>query len=74
MTNETIRVGDRVRILLDSAYWKSRGWFEGKVIKIEPYSVHRSFYWIELDQAVEANPGGMIHLISIFNPKKIRRT
>jgi hypothetical protein len=73
MANETIRVGDRVRILLDSGFWKSRGWFEGKVIKIEPYSEHRSFYWVELDQAVEAHPKGTTNMLSVFNPKKIER-
>ena len=71
--NETIRVGDRVRILLDSESWKSRGWFEGRVVKIEPYSGHRSFYWVKLDRAVEANPKGTTNMLSIFNPKKIQR-
>lgn len=71
--NDLIQVGDRVEILLDSEFWKSRGWFEGTVVKIEPYSAHRSFYWVELDQAVEANPKGATNLLSIFNPKKIKR-
>ncbi len=71
--DEVIHAGDRVRILLDSKFWKSRGWFEGTVVKIEPYSEHRRFYWIELDREVEANPGGTTNLLSIFNPKKIKR-
>ncbi len=70
---DAIRAGDRVKILLDSRFWKSRGWFEGRVVKIEPYSEHRDFYWVQLDQAVEANPGGTTNLVSILNPKNIQK-
>ncbi len=40
-----IRIGDRVRIRLDSKFGENEGWYEGTVFRIEPYSEHRSFYW-----------------------------
>jgi hypothetical protein len=68
---EPIRVGDRVKIYLDSRFWKSEGWFEGRVVRIDPYSKHRQFYWVELDVDVEALQGGRSNLVSVFNPKNI---
>ena len=62
-------VGDRVRILLDSDTWGDLGWLEGSVVGMQPYSQHRSFYWVELD----APPLGAPRLISVLNPKKIQR-
>ena len=70
---EAIRIGDRVQILLDSKTWKSEGWFDGTVIRIDPYSQHRSFYWVELDQEAAAILGRNTRLISVLNPKKIRK-
>lgn len=70
---EPIRVGDRVRVYLDSKFWKSEGWFEGTVVRIDPYSRHRQFYWVELDLEVEAIQGGKTGLVSVFNPKNIRK-
>jgi len=70
---EEYRLGDRVQVHLDSAYWKSRGWFAGTITRIDPYSQHRSFYWIELDQEIESAQGGRTSLISIFNPKGLRK-
>ena len=67
-----IRIGDRVKIYLDSKFWKSEGWFEGTVMRIDPYSKHRQFYWVELDVEVEALQGGMTHLVSVFNPKNMQ--
>jgi|GEM_PF-1136305 len=49
----------------------SAGWFDGTVFKIDPYSGHRSFYWVELDADAQAILG--IKQISIFNPKNIHR-
>jgi hypothetical protein len=69
---ETIRISDRVKIYLDSKFWKSEGWFEGTVVRIDPYSRHRQFYWVELDLEVEALQGGKTHLVSVFNLKNIR--
>jgi hypothetical protein len=70
---ETIRVGDRVDVYLDSKFWRSEGWFAGIVVRIDPYSRHRQFYWVELDLEVEALQGGKAHLVSVFNPKNIRQ-
>jgi hypothetical protein len=68
-----IGIGDRVRIRLDSTSWGRQGWFEGTVVRIEPYSAHRSFYWVELDDLSQAVLGGGIKLISVFNPKNIEK-
>jgi hypothetical protein len=70
---DIIQVGDRVRIFLDSTYWKSEGWFEGTVRRIDPYSGHRSFYWVELDTAVQTLQGGERHLVSVLNPARIEK-
>ena len=71
--DETIRVGDRVQILLDSETWRSEGWFDGTVVRIDPYSEHRSFYWVELDDESAAVLGKATRLISVLNPRNIRR-
>ncbi len=68
---DTIQVGDRVKIYLDSTFWKSEGWFEGTVVRIDPYSDHRSFYWVELDTDVESARGGRTNLVSVLNPSRI---
>ena len=69
---EEIKVGDNVQIYLDSKPWQNQGWFDGQVVRIEPYSEHRSFYWVELDTDAQAMLGGGIRLISVLNPKNIR--
>lgn len=71
--SESIRVGDRVQIFLDSKTWRSEGWFYGTVVRIDPYSEHRSFYWVELDDEVEAILGKGVKLISVLNPKNIQK-
>ena len=71
---ETLRVGDRVKVHLDSEFWKSDGWFEGRLVRIDPYSEHRDFYWVELDNAIEARQGSSTKLVSVLNPKNIRST
>lgn len=73
MLNETIQPGDRVRILLDGGFWGSGGWFEGVVVRVDPYSAHRSFYWVELDAESQAILGRGVKLISVFNPKHIEK-
>ena len=70
---EEFKTGDRVQVFLDSKFWKSEGWFAGTVIRIDPYSQHRSFYWVELDDDVEALPGKGTKLISVLNPKNIKK-
>jgi hypothetical protein len=70
----TLRVGDRVKVYLDSNFWKSEGWFEGTVVRIDPYSEHRSFYWVELDVDVQTTKGSSTNLVSILNLKNIKGT
>lgn len=70
MTQE-IKTGDRVRIYLDSSKWKNGGWFQGVVIRIDPYSQHRSFYWVKLDAAAQSILG--MDTLSVFNPRNIQR-
>lgn len=70
---EDIQVGDRVKIFLDSTFWKSEGWFEGTVVRVDPYSGHRSFYWVELETDVQAAHGGQTHLVSVLNPARIAK-
>ena len=72
--SEDFKIGDRVQVFLDSKYWKGAGWFAGRVIRIDPYSQHRSFYWVELDDEMEALPGKGTKLISVLNPKNIKKT
>jgi hypothetical protein len=72
MTPDEFRINERVKIFLDSQYWKSEGWFDGRVIRIDPYSEHRNFYWVELDQEVEPMLGKATRLVSILNPRNIQ--
>lgn len=69
---DNLQLGDRVKIFLDSKITKSEGWFEGTIVRVDPYSDHRSFYWVELDADAQALLG--IRQISVFNPKNIVRT
>jgi hypothetical protein len=68
---EEIQIGDRVKVHLDAKFDSQAGWYEGTVFKIEPYSEHRAFYWVELD--VEAQSLLGVRQISVFNPKNIVR-
>jgi hypothetical protein len=70
---EDIRIGDRVQVFLNSKTWGSEGWFDGTVVRIDPYSQHRKFYWVELDHNTEVLPGRGAKLISVLNPKNIRK-
>jgi hypothetical protein len=66
---EGIHIGDKVRVRLEAKASGGEGWFEGKVIRIDPYSEHRRFYWVEFDEDVKALVG--VPQISVFNPKNI---
>ena len=68
---ESIQVGDKVGVYLDAKFGEKEGWYEGVVFKIDPYSEHRSFYWVMLDEAAQSALG--IRQISVFNPKNIKR-
>jgi len=70
---EEIKIGDRVQIFLNAEVWGSDGWFEGIVVRIDPYSNHRSFYWVELDDEIQPILGRRAKLISVLNPKNIRK-
>jgi hypothetical protein len=69
--SDSIRIGDRVRIFLDSRKFRSEGWYEGTVVRIDPYSEHRRFYWVALAQEARELLG--IQEISVFNPKNIQK-
>lgn len=69
--SNSIRVGDRVQIFLGSKFGENEGWYAGIVFRIEPYSDHRSFYWVRLD--LEAQAILKIQEISVFNPKNIKK-
>jgi len=71
---DEIKIGDRVQVFLNSKFWKSEGWFDGVIVRIDPYSDHRSFFWVELDEEMEAILGRGARLISVLNPKNIRKT
>jgi len=68
---EEIKIGDRVKIYLDSKFRDKEGWYEGVVVKIDPYSEHRSFYWVELNADAQMILG--IKHISVFNLKNIQK-
>ena len=70
---EDIKIGDRVQIFLDAKVWGSDGWFDGMVVRIDPYTRHRSFYWVELDEELTPLTGKGTRLISVLNPRNIRK-
>jgi hypothetical protein len=69
--NETIQVGARVKVFLDSKFGEKEGWYEGVVFKMDPYSEHRSFYWVELNANAQKLLG--TKQISVFNLKNIQK-
>ena len=69
--SEKLNIGDLVKIYLDEKYGDKSGWHEGIIIKIEPYSGHRSFHWVELASEAQSLLG--IKQISVFNPKNIQK-
>ena len=68
---DTIQIGDRVQIRLDAKFGEREGWYDGTVVRIDPYSEHRSFYWVRLD--AEAQTILRVSDISVFNPKNIKK-
>jgi hypothetical protein len=73
MPGQDFRVGDRVVVYLASKFWLDTGWFPGTVVRIDPYSAHRSFFWVELDRPVQTTQGGSTDVVSVFNPKHIKK-
>jgi hypothetical protein len=72
MTAE-IKIGDRVQVFLNAKVWGQDSWFDGIVVRIDPYTEHRSFYWVELDEDPARLAGMKSRLISVLNPKNIRK-
>ncbi|HEX9330385.1 MAG TPA: hypothetical protein VF896_00780 [Anaerolineales bacterium] len=70
---EEIKIGDHVQVFLDAKVWGREGWFNGIVVRIDPYTQHRSFYWVELNDESAALLGKGTRLISVLNPKNIRK-
>jgi hypothetical protein len=70
---EEINIGDRVQIFLNARVWGIEGWFDGTVVRIDPYTQHRSFYWVELNDEAAAILDKGTKLISVLNPKNIRK-
>ena len=69
--SDAIKIGDRVRIRLDAKFGDKEGWYNGTVIRIDPYSEHRNFYWVLLD--ADAQQTLRTREISVFNPKNIQK-
>lgn len=72
MEDEIISIGDRVEIYIKAPMVGSAGWFEGVVVRIDPYSAHRSFFWVELLPEMHALVG-YTGQISVLNPRNIRK-
>jgi hypothetical protein len=68
---DKIQIGDWVQIYLDEKFGEHTGWYEGQVIRIDPYSEHRNFYWVELNLQAQATL--RMKQISVFNPKNIKK-
>lgn len=66
-----ISIGSQVKIYLGEKFGEKEGWYQGVVIKIDPYSEHRSFYWVELNAEAQVELG--IKQISVFNIKNIQK-
>ena len=69
--SEEILVGSRVKVHLGEKFGEKEGWYEGLVVRIDPYSEHRSFYWVELDADARTQLG--IKQISVFNINNIQK-
>ena len=69
--DDVLHVGDRVKIYLDAKFGEKEGWYEGTVFKIDPYSEHRSFYWVQLNAEAQSIVG--MRQISVFNVKNIKK-
>ena len=68
---EALQIGDLVEVFLDEKFGEKQGWHAGTIFKIDPYSEHRSFYWVRFVEEAEAVLG--MRQISVFNPKNIRK-
>lgn len=69
--SETYQIGERVQVRLNEKFGQLEGWYSGTVMRVDPYSEHRCFYWVHLDANAQA--ALKIKEISVFNPKNIKR-
>ena len=69
--DDVFHIGDQVQIFLDAKFGEKEGWYEGTIIRIDPYSEHRSFYWVELSTEARSTLG--TRQISVFNVKNIKK-
>ena len=72
MMTELLQVGDQVEVYFDARFGEKEGWYAGTVFRIDPYSEHRSFYWVRFASETETRLG--MSQISVFNPKNIRKS
>jgi hypothetical protein len=68
---DDLQVGSRVRVRLGEKQRVPEGWYAGTIFRIDPYSNHRAFYWIELDPEAETLLG--FRQISVLNPGNIQK-
>jgi len=71
LMEESYQIGDQVEVYLDEKFGNKEGWHAGTIFKIDPYSEHRSFYWVNFDTEARLKLG--TRQISVFNPKNIRK-
>jgi hypothetical protein len=71
MMAEALQVGDRVEVYLDAKFGEKEGWHPGTIHQIDPYTKHRSFYWIRFDEQARVFLG--MSQISVLNPRNIRK-
>jgi hypothetical protein len=67
---ETFAIDEQVEVFLDAKFGEREGWHSGIIFRIDPYSEHRSFYWVRFDADVALALG--LREISVFNPNNIR--
>lgn len=73
MSETDYRPGDRVEIRLENDFWGKVGWLPGAIVRMEPYSQHRSFIWVQVDDAAAQQAfGRALGPIAVLNPKNIR--
>ncbi len=65
------QIGDQVEVYLDAKFGEKEGWYVGQIFRVDPYSEHRSFYWVKFEEAAQITLG--LSQISVFNPKNIRK-
>ncbi len=68
---EKFQVGDQVEVYFDAKFGDKEGWHAGVIFKIDPYSEHRSFYWVRFEAGARVILG--MSQISVFNPRNIRK-